>query len=718
MAMPAFGAAAPAVAQGLQWQVARVLTGRQTMMAFDIARGRTVLFGGRDGSGTLFGDTWEFDGLTWDRRSAAGGPSPRWVHAMAYDAQRRRVVLFGGASNVVQYDDTWTWDGDRWTLHSPTNRPPASSGHSMCYDSARGRIVMHQLANSVPGTPQTWEWDGSNWQQTTIGGPPRMEGQSMAYDPLRQRAVVYSPTVLGQPGQTWEYDGASWSLRSNVGSPTSLSGVALAFDPGLGRIVMFGGSGFFGPIGGTLEYDGNSWQAPAGSGPAPRYGASLVHDTRLSGLVMFGGVADGATWVRQGAVWTQAVPAPFETVGGYVMAADEARADVVLRSELLGVDATWLWNGSQWRQQVGTSPSAISGAAMTWDGNRQAVLWFGGRAGPGLAPQNATWIWNGAWTQLAPAASPPARHGHAMAFDRQRQRVVLFGGSTNSLLGPSSVLSDTWEWDGFTWVQRTPGIRPSARWQHGMAYDPILQRTVLCGGTALGLVIQPDTWEWDGQAWVLRSATSVPGFLTQPPMTFDPALQGVVIAGNASGTFAPVGVWQWSGGAWQQLPTSTANAPAELAGSDWCVDPGRGRLLTYGAGATLLFGALVPPAVQVVGAPCPNPQLPLLTSNESYLGNARFALELIGSPGGLSALAWSLGSQSTPIGPCTFQLAAPWVAEVVVADGFGISRGTPWPQAPVSTWRGLPIFAQAVTLDPTGPLGLGFSALRQFVLGD
>src|SRR6266496_2944326 len=63
-------------------------------------------------------------------------------------------------------------------------------------------------------------------------------------------------------------------------------------------------------------------------------------------------------------------------------------------------------------------------------------------------------------------APPPSRHGHAMVYDAVRQRVVLFGGLSSS--GNSS--NDTWEYDGTTWTQRTPGTSPSARQNHAMVY--------------------------------------------------------------------------------------------------------------------------------------------------------------------------------------------------------------------------------------------------------
>src|SRR5687767_3665711 len=64
---------------------------RQHTMAYDSARGRTVLFGGRDtltvyGTNELYGDTWEFDGYYWEQRFPAHSPPARYGQAMTYDA--------------------------------------------------------------------------------------------------------------------------------------------------------------------------------------------------------------------------------------------------------------------------------------------------------------------------------------------------------------------------------------------------------------------------------------------------------------------------------------------------------------------------------------------------------------------------------------------------------------------------------------------------------
>jgi len=89
-------------------------------MAYDAARGVVVMFGGgvpgAGPSGIPPTDTWTWDGTIWTR-VAADGPTPRYLHAMAYDVKRQRVVLTGGNRSARPYDvlsDTWEWDGSTW----------------------------------------------------------------------------------------------------------------------------------------------------------------------------------------------------------------------------------------------------------------------------------------------------------------------------------------------------------------------------------------------------------------------------------------------------------------------------------------------------------------------------------------------------------------------------------------------------------------------------
>ena len=88
-------------------------------------------------------DTWEWDGNDWTQRSADHRrPRRAHSHAMAYDLARGRVVLFGGGTQFgASHGDTWEWDGNDWLLRS-TSGPSARCWHSMAYDIARQRVVL------------------------------------------------------------------------------------------------------------------------------------------------------------------------------------------------------------------------------------------------------------------------------------------------------------------------------------------------------------------------------------------------------------------------------------------------------------------------------------------------------------------------------------------------------------------------------------------------
>jgi hypothetical protein len=139
-------------------------------MAFDSARGVTVLFGG----GFNNGDTWEWDGTTWSER-ASSGPAPRAWHAMAYDTARRVTVLFGGDRSGVLDGETWEWDGSVWSLRAGSGSGPQPRyTHAIAYDSARGVTVLFGGRGFGSFLGDTWTWDGAgdaSWTNYGSGWP-------------------------------------------------------------------------------------------------------------------------------------------------------------------------------------------------------------------------------------------------------------------------------------------------------------------------------------------------------------------------------------------------------------------------------------------------------------------------------------------------------------------------------------------------------------------
>ena len=131
-------------------------------MQYDPGLRRVLVFGGFTPGGRHLGDTWAWDGTRWTvmppaaeprthgrmafhRRfdamlavgnlrsatlalvrgaagwaplSVAGGPSPRYLPDVAYDARRDVMVLFGGGdlASGALLDDTWEFDGTTWRM--------------------------------------------------------------------------------------------------------------------------------------------------------------------------------------------------------------------------------------------------------------------------------------------------------------------------------------------------------------------------------------------------------------------------------------------------------------------------------------------------------------------------------------------------------------------------------------------------------------------------
>jgi uncharacterized protein (TIGR03437 family) len=137
---------------GTEWQQRRPAASpgarRFHKMAYDAARRQVVLFGGEaaDGAGVQFlNDTWVWDGSNWTQKNPVDSPTPRSAHAMAYGVARGRVVLFGGWRGVsaAYWSDTWEWNGDSWTLMRVRNTPAGRYGHAMVYDNRNGGFLVY-----------------------------------------------------------------------------------------------------------------------------------------------------------------------------------------------------------------------------------------------------------------------------------------------------------------------------------------------------------------------------------------------------------------------------------------------------------------------------------------------------------------------------------------------------------------------------------------------
>jgi len=563
--------------------------------AYDSARKRVVLFGGRENS-NYFGDTWEFDGRVWTLRST-GGPSARSMHAMAYDSLRGVTVLFGGGN--PGRNDIWEWDGTTWTQKctsmpcSTSPMPQARNQAGMAFDVARGNTVLFGgYVNAITWLADTWTWNGSTWTSVPGSGPPVRYAHGMAYDTTGSRVLVFgglnTSSISGGLNDLWAFNGTTWSSVTTTGGPPAGRGVAgFVFQNAVGKALLYGGynspgnketweltsatntwnlvtsssppgsrfqfamaydsareaavvSGGYasGESSDTWEFKAGAWARPTGQ-LGDRRGAATAFDSWRNRIVMFGGdtagnVQSNETWEWNGFEWEQqCTAAPCSTTLPSPTSSAAATFDSSRRVTVLVTGAqTWEYDGTAWTQMCttspcsGTKPSFRLWSALAYDSIRKTVVLFGGS---GLQD---TWEWNGsAWTPVcttAPCSTtlPAGRSKHRMTFDSDRGRVIMFGGESST----GTRFGDTWEYTGSAWIQvATTG--PDPRSASGLAYDSVRKKTVLFSGRPSSSADPSDTWEWNGTSWT-RTATTGPAGRSTHVMQYDAARRRTVMSGG------------------------------------------------------------------------------------------------------------------------------------------------------------------------------------------
>jgi hypothetical protein len=278
------------------------------------------------------------------------------------------------------------------------------------------------------------------------------------------------------------------------------------------------------------------------------------------------------------------------------MAYDAAGGEVILFGGLGGTfpnfqnqGDTWAWDGTNWLQKTpSTSPPGRQTHAMAYDGAHNQIVMFGGSSASTLRD---TWVWDGTnWSEKFPSTSPPGRIRHAMVYDAAHNQVVLFGGGGPTGVGFAHALSDTWVWDGTSWIQKFPSTSPSARFGQAMTYDTVRGQVVMFGGAdPSGQIVFSETWIWDGTNWTQEFPAHNPPARIDHTMVFDTVRSQAVMFGGFGYNGDLGDTWVWDGTDWtQEFPLASPS-------------PRRFHAMAYdGArGQTMMFGGFV----DVLGAP-------------------------------------------------------------------------------------------------------------------
>jgi hypothetical protein len=271
------------------------------------------------------------------------------------------------------------------------------------------------------------------------------------------------------------------------------------------------------------------------------------------------------------------------------MAYDPSSGQVVLfgghGSKNNTLNDTWTWNGTTWTQlSPATSPPSRLNAAMAYDANSGQLVLFGGlnNNGNGTSLLGDTWTWNGTtWTQQTPATSPQARFYATMAYDPSSGQVVLFGGET---VNSDFYVGDTWTWNGSTWTPQNPATSPPSRGTAAMAYDATSGQLLLFGGdgNGTGFPFLNDTWTWNGTTWTQLSPAASPPPTGQAVMAYDANSGQLVLFGgtNDEGLNILGDTWTWNGTTWTQQ--TTVASPEARFFAAMAYDPSSGQVVLFG----------------------------------------------------------------------------------------------------------------------------------------
>ena len=280
------------------------------------------------------------------------------------------------------------------------------------------------------------------------------------------------------PGNDYSYTAAPtgnvWTnLNPSGPTPGPRSGQSMVFDSVIGKVIMFGGDSSNDYLNDTWAYDptANTWTnlAPAGPLPKPRRYQTMAYDSAHDQIIMFGGFGQSGTG---------------NDTNGYFY-------------------DTWAYDPTvnTWTQlHPSRVPPPRLGGSMAYDSAHSKVLMFGG-----FSPLDGvlfdTWSYDpsaNTWTQLHPLTAPASRYNASMAYDSIEGKVILFGGLGNKTL----YLSDTWAYDptANTWTNLAPtGPVPAAREKQVMASVSTLtgEKMIMFGGLNSSDSAMSDTWSYD-----------------------------------------------------------------------------------------------------------------------------------------------------------------------------------------------------------------------------
>jgi hypothetical protein len=164
-----------------------------------------------------------------------------------------------------------------------------------------------------------------------------------------------------------------------------------------------------------------------------------------------------------------------------------------------------------------------------------------------ISYETARWDGTG-WRDLH---SPPPQEAHGgMAYDPVVGKTIVMVGAVTGI--PLSM----WGWDGTVWTQIfTPTVPPDTNGSVLLAFDGAHQNLVLFDSPRPGAT---STWIFDGHDWTRSQTQTSPPPRDRATITYDASRRDVVLYGGVgSAGLTPLNdTWVWDGQAWtERSPT-------------------------------------------------------------------------------------------------------------------------------------------------------------------
>lgn len=262
-----------------------------------------------------------------------------------------------------------------------------------------------------------------------------MTGDAVVYDPSAGGLLVFGDLGVGPQNQTWLLTSGGWTNQTRGAGPSARLDAAIAYDPAISAVVMFGGTTPGGQaLNDTWAYAGGNWTPwhPSRSPAASAYLGfqQMVYDPARSALVLVTAVLNGSallagdnltTWVYEGGGWEpidfQGVSDEFSSVylGDPELAVDPVSGALILpngfNESSFGYDV-WEFDGGRWAPETGP---ALPGAGIVWadapapQGADLLALGEFWLSSPALALAWPTFLGNlTGWTNVTAIAGMPA----------------------------------------------------------------------------------------------------------------------------------------------------------------------------------------------------------------------------------------------------------------------------------------------------------------------